>query len=431
MSPTEPPLVAVLLAVGGSLTPAQIAVSAEPIVRLRFLVDAAADQDQLAMVAESLAPTVRVDLADPDASARAVAGADAVTTFVDRLCPVVARLSGQPDSLWGRKDEQRRALRAAGVSRVASADLTDFSELHRFAAETGFPLVVKPTNGMSSRDTWLIDDERGLADLLARLPAAGPADGTRWYAEQYLVGDPPVAGCLADYVSAELFVSGGTVAAEFVTDRLALAWPCRETGLVLPSRMNAARQAAVLNCAGRALTALAVSDGAYHVEVKPTAGRADIIEVNGRLGGFIARLVDYGTGVDLGRAALRAALSQSVELRLDWRRAVLVLLFPPPAAATRIVAAPSRRELARLPGVLAVDRISIVGAPVDWRAGASAAAAELWLAGDDHDQLWSRLADTVAMLTERFAFADDTGQLVRDDWPARIGVGQLSIRSGA
>ncbi|MFF4032745.1 acetyl-CoA carboxylase biotin carboxylase subunit family protein [Streptomyces sviceus] len=420
------PLLAVLLGDSGSLTPVQIAGAADDAsnpVRIRFLVDSGADHDGLAVIADALAPTVRVDFTDVDSCRRAVAGADAVTTFVDRLCPLAALLMGTP-GLWGRKDLQRRVLREAGVSGVRSAALGDEASLRRFAAEAGWPLVVKPADGVSGRDVWLVRDEKELDRFLYERRAEAPDGGALpagMFAEQYVTGGRPHAPHLADYVSVEVFVSAGRARTAFVTDRLLPERPCRETGLVLPTGLDTGSRAAVTDCAERALRALDVPDGAYHVEVKPGARRPDIIEVNGRLGGFVTRLVRYGTGQDLARTALDAALSRPAELRLAWHRAVLVLLFPAPPGAARITAAPARREIARLPGVLAVDQVATAGRPVHWRTGAAGTVATVWLGADDHDALSARLTDTVTLLGERFQYRDAEGRTLRDDdWWTQI-----------
>ncbi len=407
---------AVLAGPQASLTPTEVAAAADGLVELVFLVDRAggAAAEQVRAVAGALAPTMAVDLADTDAGLAAVrdSGARAVTTFTDALCGPTARLAerlgGPPAPAWGRKDEQRRALRAAGVSRVRSAVVTGQASLRDFVGEVGLPVVVKPTGGAASRDTWLLRSE---ADVAA-YAGAGPM-----LAEQFIVGEPRPQPQLADYVSVEVFRPGGA----FVTDRLAPAWPCRETGLVLPSVLPAAEQPPLVAAAGSALDRLGATAGVFHVELKPGRPAPEVVEVNGRLGGFVGRLVRYGTGVDLGRQALRCALGEPAELDLRWRRSVLVLLFQAPAGAARVVRAPSRREVARRPGVLAVDDIQPAGAAVDWRNGTNAAVAWVWLAADDGAGLRARLADLAGFLGDAFGFADRTGRPVRDqDWLDRI-----------
>ncbi|MGH3375553.1 MAG: ATP-grasp domain-containing protein, partial [Actinoallomurus sp.] len=370
-------------------------------------------------------------------------------TFTDRLCGVAARLqagitgASGPLPPWGHKDVQRRLLRDAGVSRVRSARVDGPDALRAFVASAGLPVVVKPVGGAASQDTWLLGGEPDLGEFLQRAGDRPP--GQDMFAEQFITGEPAPAPHLADYVSAEIFRCGpatgaavgsaagpvtGSVAGlatgsvsgratdlavrAFVTDRLVPAWPCRETGLVLPSARTADRQEAVIATAQRALDALGAADGVFHVELKPARPAPEIIEVNGRLGGFIARLVGYGTGQDLGRAALNCALGRLPDLDLRWGRCVLVLLFQPPARAVGIIRAPSRRELARRPGVLAGDQLHAAGTSVDWRRGTNFPAAMLWLAGDGHDELRARLLDVAAFLTEEFAFAGPDGRTLSD-----------------
>jgi hypothetical protein len=353
---------------------------------------------------------VAVDFGDPDACLAAVrdSGAAAVTTFTDGLCGLAARLTerlgGPPAAAWGRKDQQRRALRAAGVSRVRSAVVEDEASVRAFVRAVGLPVVVKPTGGAASRDTWLLRTEPDVTDFVRR-PAPGPM-----LAEQFITGAPRPQPHLADYVSVEAFRPGGA----FVTDRLAPAWPCRETGLVLPSVLTPAEQAPLVAAAAGALDCLGATAGVFHVELKPAHPAPDVVEVNGRLGGFITRLVRYGTGADLGRQSLCCALGRPVELDLSWQRCVLVLLFQPPREAARVVRAPSRREVGRRPGVLAVDEVSPVGTAVDWRNGTNFAVAWVWLAADDPAGLRARLLDLAGYLGDAFGFADDHGGRVTD-----------------
>jgi biotin carboxylase len=379
-------------------------------------------------VAEGLAPTIVADFADAGACLAALrrAGVTAVTTFADELCPVAARLAagltGGPAAGdgWGRKDRQRAILRAAGVSRIRSAPVGDARSLRAFAAAAGFPFVVKPVDGVGSRDAWILRTEADVGQFLRRSAGSAPASSDpasgAMFAEEFIPGTRPPRPYLADWVSAEVFRSGtpGAGAASFVTDRLVPSWPLRETGSVLPSSLPEHAQRLATRVAARALDALGAARGAFHVELKPGDPLPEIVEVNGRLGGFIARLVRYGTGQDLGRAALACALGRDEELSLSWRRCALVLLFQPPAGARRVSRAPGPREARRLPGVVAVDAIAPEGTPVDWRAGSNEAAAKIWLTADDHDELHRRLTGMTQFLASRFEFADGSGQAVED-----------------
>ena len=127
------------------------------------------------------------------------------------------------------------------------------------------------------------------------------------FAEQLIVGEDWAGRHRADYVSAEIFRPGsrdGTASLRFVTDRLPLARPFRETGLILPSVIGAGKAAGDSGHRRDALDAVGATEGVFHVEMKTKSPVPEIIELNGRLGGFLARLVRYGTGERLGRLAL-------------------------------------------------------------------------------------------------------------------------------
>jgi hypothetical protein len=90
-------------------------------------------------------------------------------------------------------------------------------------------------------------------------------------------------------------------------------------------------------------------------------------------------------------------------------------LFQPPPTARQVEAAPSRRETAKLPGVVAVDEITPPGATLDWRLGSNkAAAARIWLAADDRELLVRHLAEAATWLSARFTFTDSQGRKVSD-----------------
>ncbi len=255
-------------------------------------------------------------------------------------------------------------------------------------------------NGVASAHTWLLRTPRDVDAFTAAHRDGMP----RLFAEEYIAGLPRETPQLADYVSVELV---GPLA--FVTDRAPLAPPCRETGLMWPTSLS--ETARLVTTAQQAVGALAAGPGSYHVEIKPGADHDEIIEVNGRLGGFVARAAAYGADVDVARLALDVAAGAacgSIEA-IGWRRCVAVLLFPAPQAARRITRAPERRSLSRRPGVLAVDEVRGVGEPCDWERGTDDAVATVWLTGDDHQQLWDRFRDLTDHLREAFAFEGDPG----------------------
>jgi biotin carboxylase len=421
--PTDRTRLAVLAGMHASLSPMHTAVAANGLAQVTFLVDAQerARYPELWSVAEALCPTTLVDFADVAQCIQAVRsfGAERALTFVDRLCGLAADLNRALGvatdlvPLWGQKDAQRAALHRAGVSPIPAARVASAADLRRFVAMQDLPVIVKPLDGVSGRDVWPVEESAQLNAAVAALwPDGSPTQPM--LAERFVVGDTRAEPHLADYVSAEIFRCGGRTAAAFVTDRLRVMPPCRETGLVLPSSLPADISRDAIRTAEAALDAVGAGDGAFHVELKPRTGGAMVVEVNGRLGGYIARLAAHAAGVDLGAAAITAALGRPPELDLIWRRYALVLLFQPPPQAYRVSSAPSRSAVTELPGVLGVDDIANVGTAVDWRDGSNSAVSTVWLGADSPGELHCRLVDVAGFLTRAFEFVDQDGVRTTD-----------------
>ena len=155
MSGPDLPRLAVLAGPEESLSPTDVARSADGLASYWFLLDGgdtSAEAEVLRRVASALAPTAVAEFTDLAACRAAIRrnGADAVTTFTDKFCPVAAWLNAEvngataPLPPWGRKDLQRRMLREAGLSRVQSARMDGEDSLRAFVRAAGLPVVVKP-----------------------------------------------------------------------------------------------------------------------------------------------------------------------------------------------------------------------------------------------------------------------------------------------
>jgi len=376
-------------------------------------------------------------MADIGAVCDAVAdsGAAAVATFVDAFCPVVDEVNGH---VFGRagvpgrwnKNIQRKLLADRGVSNVTKSRVATKRGLEAAIADYGFPLVLKPVNGVASRDVWILDNA-GEADEFASSVALGGQ--ARFVAEPYIGGLTSMrrAPHRADYLSVELFATSACTPS-FITDRPPLAMPCRETGIIGPTTIDAATEVAASAKAWAAHEALGLGSGAYHVELKLTDRGPEVLEVNGRLGGYVRRLVRPGTGSDIAPRAVQVALDVGEPFQLEWHRHVAALLLQPPMTAVRVQAVPRRRELCRLPGVLSVDHIAETHSHLDWRIGTGGAVAKVWIVGADDDELRQRLTACAAWLSDAFEFRDGYGQRVRDDeWLEGLAGGSSGHSSGA
>ncbi|HJQ01701.1 MAG TPA: hypothetical protein VJ851_08880 [Jatrophihabitans sp.] len=423
----SPTRLTVLIGHESSVSPADLALSSDGLAEINFLADSRRTEESLLwQIARSVGPTELVDFSDYQACLNAVRrfGATAVTTFMDRHCLLATQLNralgtdAGNDVPWGRKDLHRRILRAAGLSRIDSMVPDRPEELRSFAESAGFPFIVKPVDGFASKNTWLLENQADLDRLLGADGRAPAQDLTGMFAEEFIRSCGPIAPGMSDYVSVEMFrpgsVAGPMSGTAFITHRTPQDWPCRETGPVLPSPLPAERQRELIQYTEQVLDALSAYRGMYHVEVKPSPTGPEIIEVNGRIGGYIAKAVRYGTGQDLARLALASALGRPSDVELDWYRCVQALLYQPPPAARRVVRSPSRRELTKLPGVIAIETISPVGTEVHWRNGTLGLVATVWLAADDHDQLHERVVRISEFLFEGFDYVDSDGRPVHD-----------------
>ncbi|AEV87075.1 carbamoyl-phosphate synthase large chain [Actinoplanes sp. SE50] len=353
----------------------------------------------------SLAHYVDVRDLDPDALATALRryGVTGLVAFSDDLLPRVAAVAQALDLPYHdpvtaeallRKDVQRHRLRAAGVETMRCATFDDPASLTAAVAHVGFPAVLKPVVGNASAHVTPVDDLASLHLACRRagedlnLPAiAGDAFGFgaagTWQLEERLRdGAHPGGGWLGDYVSVESVALGAGRYRHFaVTDRLPLTWPLRETGMVSPTQLPADLLDRVLALAGAALAALGVEHGVTHTEIKLTPDGPRVIEVNGRLGGFVAGLLGRVNGEDPVRLALRAAVGDTTAGdHRDPTGYALVLVVQPPPDAVRLEQAADLAELRAVPGVSRVDTGVMPGEAVDYRTGTLGRVQTVWLA---------------------------------------------------
>lgn len=290
------------------------------------------------------------------------------------------------------KHTQRHLLAGAGVQHTRCRIVRGTADLAAALADVGLPAILKPRHGAASAYTCRIDSGAEAGSRLRDFLAAGPRD---FVVEQFLTGDPSVAGSRwGDYVSVESVTSGGETRHLEVTGKFPLAAPLRETGYVVPSTLGPAAAAQVLDLTSAALAALGVRDGVTHVELKLTADGPRVIEVNGRLGGYVADLVRRARGFDLVRTALVAALGRHGDAApASYRRhAFQYFLMPPPGAVA----------LRRLDGVdalqarrgLTVELLKKPGDPLDWRLGTLTYLGIVHGSGTDHDDVL-RLVDVI------------------------------------
>ncbi len=311
-------------------------------------------------------------------ASRAPVKLDAVTTFCEPMV-LPAALVRQELGLRGTSAEaarlltdkflQRQRLAQAGLEETPCLPVLAPAELAPALDSIGLPAVVKPRTSVGSAYTFHIRSQADLDHVIANIPPDVWASGG-------MVVEPELRGRglsdvgLADYVSVETLSAYGRHIPVAVTARLALAPPFRERGGVMPAGLGQADLAQVTELAVAALSAIGVSDGVSHVEIKLQAGGASVIEVNGRLGGHIAWLWRRVGGGDLVALEIGAACQREAAWPEPASDVIAFrYLLPAPLTVGRVKAVSGLARVRELPGVELVQLRARPGTVVDWRQG--------------------------------------------------------------
>ena len=255
---------------------------------------------------------------------------DGVVSVTEDTIEIAAELSerlglpGQPtESMPALRDKlrQRDALRAAGLPGPAYARVSTPAEALEALTRVPLPAVLKPCRGSGGALARRIEPGMDVAadrggDARACAPArVGRSTRTPrsswsrcWSA---LLARPKG---LAPYVSVETLAAAGRFHHLCVTDRFPLAPPLLETGMMLPSCLDAEQQAAVVAMAEQALRALSFRHGAAHTELMLTSEGPRVIEVNARIGGAVPFLLPIAAHYDVVTQIGRLALGLAPEL---------------------------------------------------------------------------------------------------------------------
>jgi biotin carboxylase len=327
---------------------------------------------------EGLSPNslVTLDFADPLGSAETIARfahsrpIDAVVG-VDDLTTVTAAAIGQRLGMKANalpavsaardKHAMRRCLAEAGVP-VPRFRLVELANDPASAArKTKYPCVLKPLMLSASRGVIRANDpgefvaafER-IAAILARPDAAPPAGARR-----ALLVEEFVPGC---EIALEGLLVGGSLHVLAIFDKPdPLDGPFfEETIYVTPSRLPAATQSRVAAVTRDACSALGLTEGPIHAELRVNDRGPFVLEVAARsIGGLCARTLTFGTGLSLEELILGHALGRPLESLERERRAAGVMMIPIPRAG-RLVSV-SGAEAAR--AVEAIEDVVITMHP--------------------------------------------------------------------
>jgi len=279
-----------------------------------------------------------------------------------------------PEAVGSARDkgEQRRVLAAGGVRQPEFAVATTVEQALAAAEAIGCPVVVKPVAGSGSVGVRLSRDLEGVAAHAGKLLAAGLDERGRGVPHRILVE------AFADGPEYSVEVFGGLALG--VTGKHLGPLPCFvEVGHDFPAQVEDLVRTSVTEAAETAVRLLGLTFGPAHVELRVTAEGPTLIEVNPRLaGGWIPRLVETATGIDLICETIRVFTGRRVCLAPTRSR----------AAALRFVLAPGSGTLDGLPGLEEARRAEGIVEAIAYRD----LGAEVAVHGDFRDRIGHVLA---------------------------------------
>jgi biotin carboxylase len=287
------------------------------------------------------------------------------------------------------KYTQRRALAAAGVPVPAHWLIPPLDDAPAWTAlgPLHFPAMLKPRQGSGSRGVVRVES---LAQLRGLLAAPDGGAGTPALLEEYLPDRPGERGqSFAGYVSVESVVSDGRASHLAVTGRFPLAEPFRETGFFIPAALAPGESEAMIATAEATIAALGVGIGCVHTEIKLTPDGPRVIELNGRIGGSVAKMLPVATGIDTLTIAMRLALGEHVvhDAMPPSRKVTFMLYVQAPMAMRRIRSVEGMEALRADPAVLELILKRGPGQSVDWREGNHGHVFSVLGVVADHDEL--------------------------------------------
>ncbi|MDG9701527.1 ATP-grasp domain-containing protein [Streptomyces sp. DH37] len=168
-------------------------------------------------------------------------------------------------------------------------------------AGVGLPAVLKDSAGTSSRNVWVVRDERRLREVLAEA-ARRPLTG-RLFAEPFFAG--PV------YSAETLSWKGETRLLGVLSRQMSPQPSVREEAAAFPVALPDTESAALGAWVGRVLEAAGHDCGFAHVEFVLTSRGPELVEINRRIGGaLVGEALCRALGTNVYEAVVDTALGR-------------------------------------------------------------------------------------------------------------------------
>lgn len=280
-------------------------------------------------------------------------------------------LPGRPNSVspWD-KYFQRKALNLAGLSSLKAVKVDSVDHFIDAVGEVGLPAVLKPRRGVGGRGVAFVTEQndvvyqrrnrRSWQGLLLEtaLPRAHHPSGSPWMGDFVSVESiSSRAGCKHIAVFDKLPVSvcerQGVDGADLV----------RVTGDTTPTRLPVDVLKTVLDLTEAALDVLNVGYRVTHTEVSVAGETPEIIEVNGRVGGHLSRVLRVLDGPDLVQASLYASFGQDSRDQCLNTGYAGGIFMPFPSPFGPVKSQVDRRQIRKIPNIVGVDEVAKRGQP--------------------------------------------------------------------
>jgi len=195
------------------------------------------------------------------------------------------------------KARMKEVLRAHGLPCARHVRAKTTEKALAFVREVGFPVIVKPTAGSGSRDTFRVEDEEQLLEVL---DLDGSTDGVETMIEEFITGQ--------EHSFDSVFLGGRLVWHSVChyfprpLDIMENDW--MQWCVVIPREADHPRYRDIRDVAERSLQALGMTNGLSHMEwFRRADGGLAISEVGARPpGAQFVTLISYAHGIDLYRA---------------------------------------------------------------------------------------------------------------------------------
>ena len=221
-----------------------------------------------------------------------------------------ASLSIKAGKALQNKFIQRQALEGMDNS-VHYCLFDDWIATPSLRKKIGHPVIAKPCQGAGSKWTRLLYSVEDAKLFKQKVP-----QNLCFLIEEYLKGSSNYSNGfeIGDYISVEGAHYNGSYFPVGITGKLPISDNFSETGMFFPYKLTQELEFEVIKQCREASDYLGIMNGITHIEIKLTDNGPRIIEVNGRMGGYVYDLVKKQTGIDLISIAFQIAINEKINV---------------------------------------------------------------------------------------------------------------------